>query len=213
MLGPKTGFYRSLADELWGPVSKRTSVKQAYFWMSAGFALVIAGLVGVWFVGEGLNALVFGLLAMAAGWGTWKEHRGLWRAWRSIGDVALVGPPTQIMPGSVAEVTLRIVPRHAGRIARATLTYSCRDSRSGPAGTAWEVDMPIADPMLTAGVPCELVAEVVLPPGVPTSRFETGWTRQWFCASSLRLDDGREWERDYPVFVLPGAYSGNVVTA
>ena len=202
-LGPKAGFYRSLAREQWGPVMKRTEVRQAMFWVIGGGALVAGGFVGLMFTGEALTPIVVGLIAMASAWGLWKEHRPLFHAWRRIGDVTLVGPPPDILPGDVATLRLEVAPRRAGELSVVTLTFSWRDSRSGPAGTAWAVDAELPDPLLRPGARHEFVAEVCLPPGVPPSRFEPGWTRQWSCTARLELTDGRTWERSYPVFVLP----------
>lgn len=203
MLGPKESFYRSLALELWGPVSRRSEVKHAVFWITGGVVLLVGGLIGLTVTGEALTAIVVGLLAIASAWGTWKANRALFWAWRRIGEVTLVGPPLEHTPGDVSEVAIRVVPRLEGTLQLATLTFSWRDSRSGPAGTAWAVDAELGDPLLRSGEERVLVADVSLPPGVPPSRFDSGWTRQWTCTARVELSDGRVWERDYPVFVLP----------
>ncbi len=204
MLGPKEDFYRSLAHELWGPVMRRSEVRHAMFWIVAGLALLVAGVIAVVVTGEALTAIVVGLLAIASAWGTWKTNRALFWSWRRIGDITLIGPPLEHVPGDVSEVAMRIVPRRESTLQLATLTFSWRDSRSGPAGTAWAVDVDLGDVALQAGEERVLVAEVSLPPGVPSSRFDSGWTRQWTCTARVELTDGRVWQRDYPVFVLPG---------
>ena len=203
MLGPKEDFYRSLAQEMWGPVMRRSEVRHAIFWIVAGIALLVAGVIAVLVTGEALTAIVVGLLAIASAWGTWKSNRALFWSWRRIGDVALVGPPLEHAPGDVSEVEFRIVPRRESTLQLATLTFAWRDSRSGPAGTAWAVDVELGDTLLRAGEQRALIAEESLPPGVPPSRFDSGWTRQWTCTARVELSDGRVWERDYPVFVLP----------
>lgn len=203
MLGPKEGFYRSLALEMWGPVARRSEVKHALFWIVSGTALFVAGLIGVVVTGEALTAIVAGMLAIASAWGTWKSNRALFWSWRRVGDVSLIGPPLEHVPGDISEVAIRIVPRRDGTLQLATLTFSWRDSRSGPAGTAFAVDAELGDVALRAGEERVLVAEVSLPPGVPPSRFDSGWTRQWTCTARVELSDGLVWERDYPVFVLP----------
>ncbi len=203
MLGPKTEFYRALAHEMWGPILRRGEVRHAMFWASGGVFLMTAGVVGVALTGEALLAIVIGLLSFAAAWSTWKSHRHLYRAWRQIGSVNLLGPPLEHTPDTVSVVTLQIEPRSDGQLQEASLTFDWRDSRSGPAGTAWAVDVPLSDPTLRAGAHYTLTADVCLPPGVPPSHFDTGWTRQWNCTARVQLTDGREWWREYPVIVLP----------
>ncbi len=203
VLGPKSDFYRSLAREQWGPISERSEVRHSLFWFTAGSVLLIGGLIGVAVTGEALTAIIVGLLACSMAWKTWSEHRHFFRAWRQIGDVTLVGPPLDHVPGDVSAVTLRITPRTDGALQLASFTFSWRDSRSGPASTAWAVDAELGDLALRAGEVRELMADVSLPPGVPPSRFDSGWTRQWTCSARLELADGRVWDRDYPVFVYP----------
>jgi hypothetical protein len=67
----------------------------------------------------------------------------------------------------------------------------------------WEVDAVISTATLAARQGCDVTIDVVLPPGVPPSRYDDQWMRAWTATAVVTLTDGRYWRREYPVMVYP----------
>lgn len=201
-LGVKADFYRALALEHWGPTTRRTDVRLAVYVGVIGIALLVAGVPTIVLMHD-LNALVGGLLAIGYAYSVLWPFRDRWRSWRRAGTIALEMADLNIVPGELTTCTLVIAPRRDATIVSATLEFEYRDSRAGAGPTAWQVDIPLADPLLRRGIPASYSADVVLPPGVPPSRFDGGWTRQWSVTAVVSFADGSTWERAYPVMVYP----------
>lgn len=198
----KADFYRALALEQWGPTTRRTDVRLAVFVGVIGFALLVAGVPTIVLMHD-LNAFVGGVLAVGYACSVLWPFRERWRSWRSIGTIGLEMADLNIVPGELTTCTVAIVPRRDALLTSITLDFEYKDSRAGAGPTAWQVEMTLGDPLLRRGVPSSYSADVVLPPGVPPSRFDAGWTRQWSVSALVNFADGTNWQREYPVLVYP----------
>ncbi len=201
-LGRKADVYRSLAREQWLPLTRRPQVRVAIFCAVVGLILLALAVPSILYTYDP-TALWVGLLMLGHAVNELRPVWPMWVAWRRIGNVRLVVHDLNVIPGESFICTVEMTPRRDGQIREALLLLEYRDSTSGPGQTAWQVDVPLADTQLHAGVTTLLTAEVILPPGVPPSRFDAGWTRQWNLSGLVRLTDGRTWERAYPVMVYP----------
>lgn len=90
--------------------------------------------------------------------------RERWYAWRRIGAVALDIADLSIVPGKLSPCDVVITPRRDAALKEIRVVLDYRESRSMVVGSAWQVDVPSADPMLRAGIPAIFKAEFVLPP-------------------------------------------------
>lgn len=167
-----------------------------------GVALLSAGIFTVMLMRD-LNALVGGMLAIGYSASVLWPERARWKSWRSIGILSLEMDDLNIVPGEISTCRIRAEPRSDGIIKEIAVVFGYRDSRGGAGASEWQVDFAAPDPQLRAGVAATFIAEVMLPPGVPPSRFESGFTRQWTVTGVVTLIDGRSWQRDYPVMVYP----------
>jgi hypothetical protein len=68
----------------------------------------------------------------------------------------------------------------------------------------WEVDAILPSATLAVQQGCDVAIDVVLPLGVPPSRYDDQWMRAWTVTAAVTLTDGRYWRREYPVMVHPG---------
>jgi hypothetical protein len=191
-----------MAVEEWGPLSRRTDVRLAMFTGSISVLLVIAGSITLVLMRD-LNAIGVGALGLWYCYTVLWPLRARWTAWRAIGGVALEMTDLNIVPGELTTCTVRIDPRHEGVVREASLVFGYRDSRSGPAPGAWQIDVPLTDAQLRPGTPWSATADVMLPPGVPPSFFDSRHTRQWSVTGIVELTDGRRWQREYAVMVYP----------
>ncbi len=201
-LGVKADFYRDLALQDWGPLMRRTDVRQAIAIGIMGLLLLVAGSVTVVIMRD-LTAIAVGIFCVGYSYSVLWPLRARWNAWRVVGDVTLEMADLNIVPGDRSRCAVRIVPRRDAEIQEIALLFEYRESRSVGGPTAWQVDVAVIDPRLHAGVERLFVAEILLPLGVPPSRFDTSWTRQWTVSASVQLRDGSRWERDFPVLVYP----------
>jgi hypothetical protein len=201
-LGEKADFYRALAVEQWGPVTRRTDVRLAVFIGVIGVVLVVAGGVSLVLMHD-LNALVGGLFGVGYSVSVLWPFRERWRQWRDIGTVTLDLPDLILVPGDLTAGTVRIEPRRDLVLSDIALVFEYRDSRSGQSPSAWQVDAAIADAQLRAGTTAAFPVELMLPPGLPASRFDSAWTRQWSITVIVSFTDGRRWQRELPVLVWP----------
>ncbi len=195
-------MYRDLAVEQWGPVLRRTDVRQAVGIGLSGLVLLVVGAVTVVIMHDP-TAIAAGIFFVGYGVSVLWPLRARWLAWRVIGDVSLQMSDLNIVPGDLSPCAVNIIPRRDGMVQEMTLLFEYRESRGGGGPTAWQVDVAVPDPQLRPGVERAFPAEILLPPGVPPSRFDAGWTRQWTVSALVRLADGSRWERVYPVLVYP----------
>jgi hypothetical protein len=191
-----------MALEQWGPLRRRTDVRLALFTGSISVILVVAGSITLVLMRD-VNAIGVGLLGLGYCYSVLWPLRERWRAWRRIGAVALDMADLNIVPGDPAPCDVVITPRRDASVKEICLILDFRESRGGGGTSAWQVDVPIADPLLRAGVSAVFSADIVLPPGVPPSFFDSGRTRQWSVTGVVTLVDGSRWEREYPVMVYP----------
>jgi len=63
--------------------------------------------------------------------------------------------------------------------------------------------VPIPDSRVPAGAEVQFAADVVLPPGVSPSWFDSSGTRQWSVTGTVTLTDGTQWQRAFRVMVYP----------
>ncbi len=133
-----------------------------------------------------------------------RPFRDRWHAWRTIGSIRLEVPTIDLVPGQGTPYVVRLVPRRVGHLQSITLHFAYRESRSQPSATVWEVDAVISAPTLAAQQGCDVTIDVVLPLGVPPSRYDDQWMRAWTVTAAVTLTDGRYWRREYPVMVNPG---------
>ena len=191
-----------MALEQWGPLRRRTDVRLAVFTGSLGVILLLVGVITLVLMHD-LNAIGVGLLAVGYCCSVLWPLRDRWRAWRRIGAVALDMADLNIVPGEASPCEVVITPRRDAALKEISLILDYRESRSMIGGSAWQVDVPIADPMLRVGIPAIFKADIVLPSGVPPSFFDSSRTRQWTLTGVVVLANGSRWEREYPVMVYP----------
>ncbi len=201
-LGAKADVYRGMALEQWGPLRRRTDVRLAVFTGSIGLILLTVGAITLMLMHD-FNAIGVGILGLSYSYSVLWPLRDRWRAWRRIGAVALDMVDLNIVPGEPSRCDVVITSRREVTLKDISLILEYRESRSTVSTSAWQVDVPIANPSLRAGVTAEFSADIVLPPGVPPSFFDSSRTRQWGLTGVVTLTDGSHWEREYPVMVYP----------
>jgi hypothetical protein len=217
-LGPKTGFYRSIAHEHWRALPRQPEVQIAVGVLCTAIFIIVVSGVLIWKSGEAFAEILFGFGCL--GWSInqlWLRMPAF-RAWRAIGTVELVAHGIDMRLGEPWACAIRITPRRAHEIATCTLTAWTSDSRhaknGAPTGNAWAVDVPIApvDPPVGAITQYDAVVELPLPPDAAPSYFGA-FTRRWTITAELTTVSGARWRRDYPVLVFPPVgWRGSLIT-
>jgi hypothetical protein len=217
-LGPKTGFYRSIAQEKWRPLLRQPEVQIAIGVLcTAIFIISVSGIL-IWKSGEAFAEILFGFACL--GWSInqlWVRAPA-WQSWRAIGNVELVAHDIAMRLGEPWACAVRITPRRAHTITSCTLTAWTSDSRhaknGAPTGQAWAFDVPCAppDPPRGAITQYDAIVELPLPPDAAPSYFGA-FTRRWTITAELTTASGTRWRRDYPVLVFPPVgWNGSLAT-
>lgn len=207
-LGPKESFYLELVREAWGPLTARREVRQALWVLVIGLFCVAGGAYAT-LVAADFTPFIAGLGFVAWSVSTLWPYREAVRAWWRVGRVHCEFAEGGLVAGEVGTIEFVVVPRRRGTVAAASLTIRAKDSRGPAAVVPWHqgltFDAAVPSPAdLDADVEGRLPVLVALDPAAPPSRFEQGWTRQWWATASLQFTDGRTWTREYPVLVYPG---------
>jgi hypothetical protein len=210
-LGIKAATYRRLAMEQWGPLRQLTEVRLAIITGVCAVLILLAAAPSLIWTADptalGAGSLLFIHTVMEL-----RPFRDRWNAWRTIGSIRLEVPTIDLVPGQHTPFVVHLVPRRVGQLQSIALHFAYRESRSQPSATVWEVDAVISTTALAVRQGCDVAIDVVLPPGVPPSRYDDQWMRAWTVTAVVTLTDGRYWRREYPVMVhsglMPGATSG-----
>ncbi len=189
--------------EQWGPLRQRTEVRLAIITGVCAVLMLLAAAPSLIWTADP-TALGVGSLLLIHTAIELRPFRDRWHAWRTIGSIRLEVPTIDLVPGQGTPYVVRLVPRHVGQLQSIALHFAYRESRSQPSATVWEVDAVIATPTLVVRQGCDVTVDVVLPPGVPPSRYDDQWMRAWTVTAAVTLTDGRYWRREYPVMVYPG---------
>ena len=202
-LGIKAATYRRLAMEQWGPLRQRTEVRLAIITGVCAVLMLLAAAPSLIWTADptalGVGSLLLIHTAMEL-----RPFRDRWHAWRTIGSIRLEVPTIDLVPGQGTPYMVRLVPRRAGQLQSVSLHFAYRESRSHPSATVWEVDAVLPSATLAVQQGCDVAIDVVLPLGVPPSRYDDQWMRAWTVTAAVTLTDGRYWRREYPVMVYPG---------
>ena len=189
--------------EQWGPLRQRTEVRLATITGVCAVLMLLAAAPSLIWTADptalGVGSLLLLHTAMEL-----RPFRDRWYAWRTIGSIRLDVPTIDLVPGQGTPYVVRLVPRRVGQLQSITLHFAYRESRSQPSATVWEVDAVLSTPALAVQQGCDVTSDVVLPVGVPPSRYDDQWMRAWTVTATVTLTDGRYWRREYPVMVYPG---------
>ena len=189
--------------EQWGPLRQRTEVRLATITGVCAVMMLLAAAPSLIWTADptalGVGSLLLIHTAMEL-----RPFRDRWHAWRTIGSIRLEVPTIDLVPGQHTPYVVHLVPRRVGQLQSIALHFAYRESRSQPSATVWEVDAVISTTALAVRKGCNVAIDVVLPPGVPPSRYDDQWMRAWTVTAAVTLTDGRYWRREYPVMVHPG---------
>jgi hypothetical protein len=211
-LGAKEDSYVDIIRDAWKPLLSRREIRQALWSLMLGLFIVFVGVGSLFVIKIPEIGPIFGGVFFI-GWGasTLWSYRPQFRAWRTIGDVHLEFADGALVTGETSTLDIVVRPRRACTIGAASLMFYAKDSR-GPAaiGDPWRsglvFDAPLPSPAdLPVGAETRIGTIVALEPAAPSSHFDSDYVRQWFVMAKLQTTDGREWEREYPILVYPGA--------
>jgi len=189
--------------EQWGPLRQRSEVRLAAITGVCAVLMLLAAAPSLIWTADP-TALFAGSLLFIHTVMELRPFRDRWHAWRTIGSIRLEVPTIDLVPGQHTPYVVRLVPRRVGQLQSITLHFAYRESRSQPSATVWEVDAVIATTALAVQQGCDVTIDVLLPLGVPPSRYDDQWMRAWTVTAAVTLTDGRYWRREYPVMVYPG---------